>query len=180
MTSRVGDPSAIVIRPVQGEEWQQYRDLRLNALESDPLAFGSTLRREQGFAPEVWKDRISQGRQTLVSCTWVAVNAAGRFVGTTAAVDMEGRVHIFAMWVDPEYRDVGIGGRLLDAALTWIRETHPARAVVLDVNPRQIAAVRLYESRGFRSTGSSSPLPHTPGERTIEMTLPAADPETGV
>jgi ribosomal protein S18 acetylase RimI-like enzyme len=163
----------IVVRPVREDEWQIYRDLRLKALESDPLAFGSTLEREQAFAPEVWKERISRGLRTLASSGWVAVNPTGRFVGMIVAADLEGTVHLFSMWVDPEFRGVGIGGRLLDAALTWIRNSHPGRTVLLEVNPRQVAAVRLYESRGFHLTGGSSPLEHAPSERVVEMKLEA-------
>jgi ribosomal protein S18 acetylase RimI-like enzyme len=163
----------VTVRPVREDDWQSYRDLRLKALESDPLAFGSTLEREQAFAPEIWKGRIAHGLRTLTSACWVAVNSNGHFVGMIVAADLDGTVHLFSMWVDPEFRGAGIGGQLLDTALAWIQATHPGRAVSLEVNPRQVTAVRLYESRGFRTTGKSSPLEHTPGERVVEMTLKA-------
>lgn len=175
MTARPTGTDETVVRLVREDEWEGYRDVRLKALESDPLAFGSTLERERAFAPEMWKERISRGLSTGASATWVAVNSAGRFVGMTVAAAVQGGIHLFAMWVDPDVRGVGIGGQLLDTALTWIRQTHPGRVVLLEVNPRQVAAVRLYESRGFRYTGSSSPLGHTPGERVVEMALRAAN-----
>jgi ribosomal protein S18 acetylase RimI-like enzyme len=95
----------------------------------------------------------------------------------TVAVDLEGTVHLFGMWVDPEFRGRGIGRGLLDEALRWIQRSHRGRAVLLDVNPRQVAAVHLYESRGFRRTGNSSPLGHTPGERVVEMALTPREKE---
>lgn len=151
------------------DEWEAYRDLRLRALETDPLAFGSTAQRERAFSPETWKDRVGGRSNPLGSASWAAVTARGRFVGMTVAAEFEGAVRLFAMWVDPEYREQGVGGRLVDAALNWVRGRFPGRAVVLEVNPRQTAAVRLYESRGFCPTGKSSPLGHTPGESTVEM-----------
>jgi len=171
VTTRPHGTPEIVVRPVREDEWQSYRDLRLKALESDPLAFGSTWKREKAFTPETWKERITRGLSTSTSATWVAEGSTGRFVGMLAVADLKGDVHLFAMWVEPEVRGIGIGGHLLDSALTWIRHSYPDRAVVLEVNPRQLAAVHLYESRGFRRTGGSSPLEHTPGERVVEMTL---------
>jgi ribosomal protein S18 acetylase RimI-like enzyme len=165
-----------VVRSVRQAEWEAYRAVRLRALRTDPLAFGSTLEREEAFPPELWKGRITRGTESLSSATWVAVDPRGRFVGMTGVADLEGTFHLFAMWVDPGRRGEGIGGQLLDAALTWISESHRGRTVQLDVNPGQVAAVHLYESRGFRRTGKSSPLAHTAGEQVIEMTWTARPP----
>jgi ribosomal protein S18 acetylase RimI-like enzyme len=169
----------ITVRPVREDEWQAYRDLRLKALETDPLAFGSTLKRERGFSPEMWRERITRGVSGFASLTLAAVGSGRRFVGMTVVADLEGTLHLFGMWVDPKFRGVGIGGRLLDTAMTWIRRSHPGRAILLEVNPRQVDAVHLYESRGFRRTGKSSPLGHTPGEQVVEMTLTSSDVEPG-
>ncbi|HTW39470.1 MAG TPA: GNAT family N-acetyltransferase [Thermoplasmata archaeon] len=162
------DPT-VEVRPVREGEWESYRDLRLEALRTDPLAFGSTLARERDFSPEMWRERISRGVAEQAALTFVAVDSTGRFVGTAAVATLEGDLHLFAMWVDPERRRTGVGGKLLDAALGWVRSSHPGSAVVLDVNPRQGTAVQLYESRGFRRTGKFSSLGHTPGEQVMEM-----------
>jgi ribosomal protein S18 acetylase RimI-like enzyme len=171
-------PPQFAVRPVREEEWVEYRELRLRALSSDPLAFGSTLEREQAFTPETWKERISRGRSSNASLSWVALSPSGRFVGMAVAAEVEGTLHLFGMWVDPEVRGSGVGGRLLDAALEWVRRSHSGRTLVLEVNPRQEAAVHLYQSRGFRPTGRSSDLGHTSGERVVEMTLRPSSPET--
>jgi ribosomal protein S18 acetylase RimI-like enzyme len=163
--------SGTIVRQARESEWEEYRDLRLKALWSDPTAFGSTLQREEHFTPAMWKERINHGPAGSEAATWVAVDSAGQFVGTTVTATVGETVHLFAMWVDPDHRGNGIGAQLLDAALDWIRHTHAGRSALLEVNPHQVAAVRLYESRGFRRTGQSSPLGHTPGETVVEMEL---------
>ncbi|MGI0070749.1 MAG: GNAT family N-acetyltransferase [Thermoplasmata archaeon] len=177
MTDRARDALEVVVREVSPVEWSAYREVRLRALETDPLAFGSTRAREQAFSSERWKERISRGQNTSAGRTWVAVDLDGRFVGTAAfAADLEGTLRLFAMWVEPGSRGQGVGGRILDAALTWLHRVHPGLPVLLDVNPRQVAAVRLYESRGFQRTGATSSLDHTPGEVVVEMAVtPGAD-----
>ena len=40
------------------ERWEEYRDLRLEALKGDPVAFGSSFEEEVGLPTEVWQKRI--------------------------------------------------------------------------------------------------------------------------
>ena len=159
----------VIVRPIREEEWEAYREIRLRALMSDPLAFGSTYAREVALAPEKWRERIRPSTNPPKSATWVALERTEKFVGTIAVVDIEQALHVFAMWVEPRFRRKGVGGTLLDAALAWVDDVLQGRPVTLEVNPRQVDAVRLYESRGFRGTGKTSPLGHTPGERVVEM-----------
>ena len=162
----------IRVRRVEPDDWQSFREVRLRALETEPWAFGSTLSRESGFSEYQWRERISRNSAGSPTATWAAVNRADRFLGIVASARVDGTFHIFAMWVAPERRGHGIAGRLLDAALSWIEQVAPGSPVQLEVNPRAVAAVRLYESRGFRVTGKSTPLDHSPRERVQEMIRP--------
>jgi ribosomal protein S18 acetylase RimI-like enzyme len=164
--------AAVVIRRAGPDDWRAHRELRLRALATEPWAFGSTLRREQGFPEDQWKGRLGRDSPTSPSATWVAVDSADQLIGTVASARLEGAFHLFAMWVAPERRREGIAGRLLDAALAWVEQLAPGSPVQLEVNPRAIAAVRLYTSRGFRPTGRFAPLEHSPSERVEEMVRP--------
>ena len=162
----------VTIRRIGPTDWAAFRVLRLRALATDPWAFGSTLPREQGFTEKEWRERISRDAPSSLSATWVAADPEERYVGMVASARIEGTFHIFAMWVEPERRGEGIAGRLLDASLAWVSGIAPGSEVQLQVNPRAAAAVRLYSSRGFRATGRSEPLHHTPGEKVEEMIRP--------
>ncbi len=171
-----GTGSAIVVRRSRSTEWPALRRLRLRGLASDPLAFGSTLAEEEAFGEARWRERATSGAESATTAQWVAETPMGELVGGVVIAQIEGDVHVFAMWLEPEFRGRGIGARLLDAGLAWAGTTFPGRSVHLDVNPRQTAAVRLYESRGFRRTGADRPLGHTDGETRFEMTRPARVP----
>jgi ribosomal protein S18 acetylase RimI-like enzyme len=158
-----------VVRRSRAEEWSALRDLRLRSLKADPQAFGSTLERELEFDEALWKDRALSGSTSATSCQLVAEDARGQLVGCAAIVELQGAVHVFAMWVDPAWRAQGVGRRLLDMGLAWADATFTGRPIVLEVNPTQAAALRLYESRGFRATGVTNPIGHTPGVTVQEM-----------
>jgi len=162
---------AVEVRRIRADEWASHRELRLRALSVDPLAFGSTLAREGGLSEDRWRERTSRGADSDKDALFVADAQPSGWVGMVAIALVEAEWHVFAMWVDPAFRRHGLGGRLLDAGLRWFRTKAPHEALQLEVNPRQEDAVRLYEGRGFRRTGASSPLGHTAGEVVISMVL---------
>lgn len=157
------------IRRVTPAEWPAVRELRLRALKCDPAAFGSTLAREEAFTDDLWQERTTRTATSETSSQWVAVDPSERLVGTAVVAEAEGRVNVFSMWVEPGLRNQGVGGRLLDAGLAWAGKRFAGREIHLEVNPRQVSAVRLYASRGFRFVGQPRPLDHTPGEHVQRM-----------
>ena len=73
--------------------------------------------------------------------------------------DEAGFVH--DLLVAPAARHTGVGQRLLDAAIDWLREQGMPRVVLWTASPND-SARRLFEGRGFRST-------------MVEMTLELKD-----
>jgi hypothetical protein len=49
------------VRRLRADEHALLRDLRLRALSDAPMAFGSTLAREEAFTPDVWQTRAAAG-----------------------------------------------------------------------------------------------------------------------
>src|SRR5579871_4457849 len=121
--------NGIEVRRVSAGDWREMKRVRLAALATDRLAFGSTLAAESAFGDDVWIDRAR------VRATWVAVAADGRMVGMMGA-HIEGLVaKLFGSWVDPAARGAGVGGRLLDAVVGWVEAAHPEMPIALSVNP---------------------------------------------
>ncbi len=159
----------IALRRIRAEEWEAYRGVRLEALRTDPLAFGSTLEREAALPPETWQERVRNGALADRRATFVAEDGSGRFVGIATVIDRADRFEVVGMWVHPNARGQGLGGRLLDATLAWVESSFPSAQVVLGVNPAQEAVVRLYRSRGFSFTGVDDPSVYHPGTVVRQM-----------
>jgi ribosomal protein S18 acetylase RimI-like enzyme len=161
--------STVTIRRVRETDVANIRELRLRSLGADPSAFGSTLARETAYDDAQWVDRVRSAATSTSEAIWVAELGRGPSVGMIGAFTKDGHVHVYGMWVAPEHRGRGIGGRLLDTLLDWAERRDPSRDVFLSVNPTQAAAAALYRSRGFRSTGTVEPLGHLPGAVVHEM-----------
>jgi len=159
------------IRRVLPTDWEAFRRLRLEALRTDPLAFGSTLERETGYPNDRWQGWAESGALGNDSATFVVEAEPGQLVGMAGVFTDQGEYHLWGMWVAPEARGQGLGLGLLDRLLAWADSASPQRTVRLDVNPAQTVAVRLYEVRGFRPTGKTTPLGHHPPATVQGMVL---------
>lgn len=148
------------VRRLREEEWLAFRDLRLDALRTDPLAFGSTLDRELAYPEAKWRQWCGDGATGERNATFVAAIVSGELVGMVGTFVTEGSPHVWGMWTRPEWRRRGVGRRLMDSVLSWIHQYMPGQPTILDVNPSQAAAVRIYEALGFRFTGDEEPLGH--------------------
>ncbi|EQD36984.1 GCN5-related N-acetyltransferase domain protein [mine drainage metagenome] len=165
MTTR----DTIYIRRIRSGDWDALRILRLAALQTDPLAFGSNLRREQESDPQKWKNWATRGSTGTREAIYVAENEAGQLVGMIGSFTEDEQPHVWGLWVHPKSRRKRIGGRLLDQLLGWLASAAPARPVLLEVNPSQEAASSLYAGRGFVRTGRTRPLGHSPPAIVEEM-----------
>lgn len=148
-----------LVRALYPDEWATYRDLRLRSLADSPDAFYSTLESESARSPEDWAARLATAAVSGKDCPLVA-ELDGKPAGLVWA-KMDGinpaLVHLYQMWVAPECRGRGVAQRLLDTALSWVRE-RGARFVELDVTVGNSAAARLYQRAGFRAVNAPAPM----------------------
>jgi GNAT superfamily N-acetyltransferase len=168
-----------IVRRLRPDEGLRLRELRLRALARAPKAFGSTLAREEAFAPEVWHQRAADGAAGLVSITIVAEHG-DRLVGMASGLVSDGEMQAFGpilvgMFVDDDMRRRGIGEALVQSVKTWASWRGHAclQLWVVSVNA---AAIALYHRCGFHASGTERAVAHTPGliEWQLVARLPAA------
>ena len=148
------------VRRIREDDWEQFRRLRLDALRTDPLAFGSTLARESTYLEGKWRSWCKDGTIGEQTATFVATGPSGELVGMVGAFTAEDTPHVWGMWTRPEWRLRGIGRRLMECLLDWTERSSAGRPVLLDVNPSQAAAVSIYLGLGFRFSGVEGALGH--------------------
>ena len=60
---------------------------------------------------------------------------------------------IFGFYVRKEYRGQGLGDKLMGNAIEKIRNNEAILKIKVKVNPKQKAAIKLYEKYGFERVG---------------------------
>ena len=161
--------ASFTVRRLNERDWDAFRELRLEALRTDPLAFGSTLEKESAYPSAKWQDWCRRGARDRSEATFVAVDSSGYLVGMVGAFTHENAPHLWGMWVRPDWRRRGVAKQLVTTLLDWIDQHASPRPAVLDIYPSQEGAVRLYTSLGFVFTGVETPVDHDPSSITRQM-----------
>jgi ribosomal protein S18 acetylase RimI-like enzyme len=132
------------------DDWARYRALRLEALRTEPQAFGSAYADQVHHPESFWRWRLAQAAENQADWLLFA-QEDGQLIGMiNGHVGAEpGIVDIFAMYVTPARRGRGVAGALLQAVLHIARQQEGLRTARLHVNAGQTAALRLYQRAGF-------------------------------
>lgn len=138
------------IRRLVESEWQVYRTLRLEALETNPEAFGATLEETLTRPMESWVNRLKYDPNNFLLGAWEGERLVGMvgFMRVNAPKETH-RASLYSMYVTPEFRRGGTGRLLVTGLLDEARKIPGLIQIDLSVVAENAPAIRLYESIGF-------------------------------
>lgn len=146
-------PKSVEVAKAAETDWEQYKELRLKGLQTDPTAFGRTYEEESARSDADWKKQISDPYFQVFIAREGAMGAGIvglRFSQTSLQHHL---VKVGPMYVDPQFRRHHVGEALMKAALDEARKNPAITKVKLSVNTTQEAAFNLYKKLGFVQTG---------------------------
>jgi ribosomal protein S18 acetylase RimI-like enzyme len=149
----------VEVRPLQRDEYETLRALRLGMLEDAPDAFTITFESERGKPNAWWRDRLAatvNDPNRLVLVAEIDGEAVGSALGVIDAFDKH-LAHLYALWVAPSARRAGTATALVDTIFAWARK-HGAQTIELSVTIGNEPACNLYKRQGFTDTGEREPL----------------------
>jgi RimJ/RimL family protein N-acetyltransferase len=139
----------IDIRRLSPAEAPLYRAIRLEALQRDPDAFGSTFAEESAHPLTVFAERLERSAVFGAFCGGDLQGTAGFFVQPGAKHAHKGM--LVGMYVGPAARGAGIGRRLVEAVIDYARGQ--VELIQLRVISDNDVARRLYARLGFEEYG---------------------------
>jgi ribosomal protein S18 acetylase RimI-like enzyme len=146
-------PDKVEVRRNEGGDIALFRSVRLAALQGAPNAFGETF--EDALHSD-WSARVTPAPDRAIYIAVVDGDPVG-MVFARCGTDPDEAAFIGGMWVHPGCRRRGLGNRLLERAMNFLRLSGQKR-VALWVTAANADAIRFYEEAGFRQTGATSTL----------------------
>ena len=138
-------------RHAVASEADRIREIRLQALQSDADAFGSTYERDRA-RPARWWERIARLSEAGVEQrTFVLVDEQDVWLGLAIVRpddESPGDAVLNAMWVAPSVRGRGGAGLLCSACSAWARG-RGFPTLNLNVKVSNESAVKAYAKAGF-------------------------------
>lgn len=131
------------------DDWARVRAIRLAALADAPDAFSATLDEERARPSSRWQQRLAASDAHTLLATRGGEDLGTAVLSTPAGSD---DAWLYAVWVAPAARGLGVGDALLEEAARRARGMFRAR-LCLDVGDRNAHARALYARHGFRPTG---------------------------
>lgn len=144
----------MLLRTLAPEDATAFQALRLRGLKECPDAFASSYEEEIDTLQEEIERRLKPKPDSAI----LGAFQEGKLVALTGVqresmAKLAHKAFIWGVYVAPEARGNGIGGKVVSHALSYASETLGVRQVNLGVNTKNTAAVALYRKLGFTQYG---------------------------
>jgi ribosomal protein S18 acetylase RimI-like enzyme len=145
--------SNISIISLPQSRWQEYRALRLQALQTDPTAFARTYDEDAALSDTNWQDKLNGTTACMVfaECEGKLIGMVGAFFDQGSCV--QHRATIVAMYVMPSFRGQGIAKQLMQVLIDKLMAHPHIIYVSLTVRTNNVSAIKLYGNLGFKNVG---------------------------
>ncbi len=116
--------AAVSIRLLSPADWQLYRLIRLQALQTDPRSFGSNFTRENAFTNQEWQDRLTDPDVGLFGL-FISPDIIGMTgIGIKRDDPSKRWAQLWGSWITPTHRGCGYSNLLYTTRLDLAR-AHP-------------------------------------------------------
>lgn len=170
---RIKEPSpeegSYEIVELTADDWLEMRNLRLEALQNEPRAFGDKHEEASQRTEEEWRSLFTTGRYFCARQGGKLVGMMCLVLGTEGGGKDPQTANVYSVYVQKDARSQGIGRAILDRVIQEARSAD-MKALRLEVGVGQKYAKQLYENVGFTDGGlSTEKISH--GSELIDKTV---------
>jgi ribosomal protein S18 acetylase RimI-like enzyme len=143
--------SKFIITPLKPDQWQEYKNIRLESLKNDPQAYFAAVLESVQKPDSYWRERLIEAQEGKKS--WLLFAKEGNsIIGIIGAFikEKEDIANIISLYVSVDSRRKGVSKLLMKSMLTVLEKNLTNKSIRLAVNVDQSPAINLYKSFGFQ------------------------------
>lgn len=140
----------VIIKRLSEDDWFEFSQIRLEALQTDPQAFGSNYQKESPLTEADWRNRL-RGNAIFLICE------AETPIGMTAVGidrdDESGKTAIlWGSWLAPSFRRQGLSELMYQIRIEWAKAQPTVERLVVAHRASNLAAQNAIRKHGFLET----------------------------
>lgn len=149
----------ISIRRLEEKDWQEFRSIRLRALQSDPFVFGSSYKDEASKTESAWKRHLKPNDGAVFmlyedSSPELTCNIQARPIGMTGiVVDRDDPTRKIAVmwgsWLEPGARGKGLSQLMYQERIMWAKEHPTIEKIVVSHRASNLSSKKANQKHGF-------------------------------
>jgi RimJ/RimL family protein N-acetyltransferase len=142
------------IRQLTEDDWREFSQIRLKALQLDPLVFGSNYEKESQFIEADWRERL-QAKDSAVFMLFAGETPIGMTGVSVFRDDPTNRTAIFwGSWLAPDFRRKGLSEMMYKARIKWAQEYPTVERIIVSHRASNLASKYANQKHGFVFTGT--------------------------
>ncbi|HEX8367810.1 MAG TPA: GNAT family protein [Pyrinomonadaceae bacterium] len=149
---------SISIRQLTADDWREFSQVRLKALKTDPLVFGSNYEKESQFTEADWRERL-QANDSAVFMLFAEETPIGMTGVSVDRDDPTGKTAIFwGSWLEPHFRGKGLSELMYKARLDWAKARPTVERIIVSHRASNLASKYANQKHGFAYTRTHEKL----------------------
>jgi ribosomal protein S18 acetylase RimI-like enzyme len=142
----------IHVQALNPKQWELYKAVRLEALISDPQAFGEAFDTAEAKSQEQWISLLTTSTDLFLLKNHEAI---GMVCSWQTDIDKKNNsTNMYGLYVQQDERNKGYGKMLVRSLLKELKKKRMHK-IKLNVNVLQVQAVAIYKDLGFLEVGKS-------------------------
>ena len=140
---------SISIRQLSENDWHLLSEVRLKALQTDPLVFGSNYELESNYTEAEWRSRL-RSDDSAIFMLFDDEKPIGMTGVSVFRDDPTNRTAIlWGSWLEPRFRRKGLSNLMYETRIGWARAHPTVERIIVSHRASNVASKYANQKHGF-------------------------------
>jgi RimJ/RimL family protein N-acetyltransferase len=142
----------VSIRQLTENDWLEFAQIRLKALQTDPSVFGSNYEKESQLTEVDWREKL-QAKDNAIFLIYENETPIGM---TCVSVDRTDETKktalLWGSWLAPDFRGKGLSELMYQTRINWAKQQQTVEKIIVSHRASNISSKHANQKHGFVET----------------------------